>query len=137
MVFLHLWANVSVRLLWDVLDWQIFILHVGYYDDQAWTVQLIAGKVFIPLSYVIGVPWNETEMVGRLIGVKTMVNEFVAFQEMQNMTLTVCGSYVFHTLRGCVVCTAYFIYLTLAFYRLTFEINQKEKSRGQCPIGHS
>lgn len=53
-------------------------------------MQLIAGKVFIPLSYVIGVPWNETEMVGRLIGVKTMVNEFVAFEEMQNMTLTVC-----------------------------------------------
>lgn len=68
-------------------------------------MQLIAGKVFIPLSFVIGVPWNETEMVGRLIGVKTMVNEFVAFQEMQNMTLTVCSSSV-----------SYFAWLRVFFF---------------------
>lgn len=61
----------------------------GFTGDNEWSAQLIMGKVFIPVSYTIGVPWNETELVGRLIGVKTMVNEFVAFQEMQKMTLTV------------------------------------------------
>lgn len=66
-----------------------FFLIVGFTDSNQWSAQLIMGKVFIPISYIIGVPWNETEKVGRLIGVKTMVNEFVAFQEMQNMTLTV------------------------------------------------
>lgn len=62
---------------------------VGFSGEDAWSAQLIVGKVLIPVSYTIGVPWEEAEMVGRLIGVKTMVNEFVAFQEMQNMTLTV------------------------------------------------
>lgn len=33
----------------------------------------------------MGVPWDECENVGRLIGIKTMVNEFVAFQRMQEM----------------------------------------------------
>lgn len=62
---------------------------VGFTGANEWSAQLIMGKVFIPVSYTIGVPWNETEMVGRLIGIKTMVNEFVAFKSMQNMTLTV------------------------------------------------
>lgn len=62
-------------------------------------MQLFVGKVLIPVSYIIGVPWNESEDVGKLIGIKTMVNEFVAFQEMQNMTLTV-SNYLLASIKG-------------------------------------
>lgn len=54
-------------------------------EDEIWSLEVIVGKIFIPLSYVMGVPWDECENVGRLIGIKTMVNEFVAFQRMQEM----------------------------------------------------
>ncbi|KAJ2939288.1 hypothetical protein O0L34_g13384 [Tuta absoluta] len=49
------------------------------------TLEWILGKIFIPLAYVMGVPWEECEPVGTLIGLKTMVNEFVAYQRMGEM----------------------------------------------------
>lgn len=36
----------------------------------------------MPLSWLIGVPWHECEDVGHLIGLKTVVNEFVAYQKL-------------------------------------------------------
>lgn len=37
----------------------------------------------------MGIPWEDSEKVGTLIGLKTMVNEFVAFEQLGKMTLTV------------------------------------------------
>lgn len=37
----------------------------------------------------MGIPWKECEKVGALIGTKTMVNEFVAFEKMSKMALQV------------------------------------------------
>ncbi|XP_075988465.1 putative transporter YutK isoform X2 [Anticarsia gemmatalis] len=48
-------------------------------------LEFILGKVFIPLCWVMGVPWEECELVGSLIGLKTIVNEFVAYQRMGEM----------------------------------------------------
>lgn len=44
--------------------------------------QLILSKVFLPLSWIIGVPWEHCEDVATLIGLKTVVNEFVAYQRL-------------------------------------------------------
>ncbi|XP_072388112.1 uncharacterized transporter YutK-like isoform X1 [Diabrotica undecimpunctata] len=54
--------------------------------EPYWSLELITGKIFIPISYIMGVPWKECESVGTLIGIKTMVNEFVAFQRMGAMS---------------------------------------------------
>ncbi|XP_050358847.1 solute carrier family 28 member 3-like isoform X2 [Nymphalis io] len=48
-------------------------------------LEWIFGKIFIPLSWMMGVPWEECELVGSLIGLKTVVNEFVAYQRMGEM----------------------------------------------------
>ncbi|CAH0761781.1 unnamed protein product [Diatraea saccharalis] len=48
-------------------------------------LEWILGKVFIPLCWAMGVPWEECELVGSLIGLKTVVNEFVAYQRMGEM----------------------------------------------------
>ncbi|RZC34586.1 solute carrier family 28 member 3 [Asbolus verrucosus] len=62
---------------------------VGFTDEsEIWSVELILGKIFIPITYIMGVQWDECEKVGQLIGIKTMVNEFVAFQKMGSMNLT-------------------------------------------------
>ncbi|XP_063923916.1 sodium/nucleoside cotransporter 2-like isoform X2 [Zophobas morio] len=62
---------------------------VGYTEEgELWTLEIILGKVFIPLTYTMGVQWEECEKVGQLIGVKTIVNEFVAFQKMGEMDLS-------------------------------------------------
>ncbi|XP_077291965.1 putative transporter YutK isoform X2 [Arctopsyche grandis] len=46
------------------------------------TFEWIFGKIFIPLSWVMGVPWEECDSVGTLIGLKTVVNEFVAYERL-------------------------------------------------------
>lgn len=43
-------------------------------------LQFILGKVFMPLSWLIGVDWEDCEAVGNVIGTKTIINEFVAFR---------------------------------------------------------
>jgi CNT family concentrative nucleoside transporter len=45
------------------------------------TLQSIFGNVFRPLALVMGVPWADTAYVGGLIGVKTTLNEFVAYAQ--------------------------------------------------------
>lgn len=57
---------------------------VGF-TESTLSLELIAGKIFIPVSYIMGVPWSECENVATLIGIKTMVNEFVAFERMHTM----------------------------------------------------
>ena len=42
----------------------------------------ILGKLFIPLSFVMGVDWEDCEKVSRLIGIKTILNEFIAYREL-------------------------------------------------------
>lgn len=36
----------------------------------------------MPLSWLMGVPWDDCEAVGTLIGLKTVVNELVAYQKL-------------------------------------------------------
>ena len=45
----------------------------------------ILATVFAPLAYVMGVPWQDTAMVGELIGIKLMLNEFVAYTELSGL----------------------------------------------------
>ncbi|KAG5677451.1 hypothetical protein PVAND_007209 [Polypedilum vanderplanki] len=42
-------------------------------------VQYILGKIFMPVSWIIGVSWEDSEAVGNVIGTKLIVNEFVGF----------------------------------------------------------
>jgi CNT family concentrative nucleoside transporter len=43
------------------------------------TFELILGWAFAPLMYLLGVPWNEAITAGNLVGQKTILNEFLAF----------------------------------------------------------
>ena len=67
------------------------------------TIDLILGYLFQPVAFVLGVPWQESGLVGGLIGKKIVFNEFVAFislSEIQNQmsqkalvisTFALCG----------------------------------------------
>jgi CNT family concentrative nucleoside transporter len=48
------------------------------------TMQLILGKIFQPLMYLLSVPWSEAEAVGALFGEKLILNEFVAFSHLND-----------------------------------------------------
>lgn len=48
------------------------------------TLQLILGKIFQPLMYLLSVPWAEAQAAGSLFGEKLILNEFVAFNNMND-----------------------------------------------------
>jgi CNT family concentrative nucleoside transporter len=52
--------------------------------DGGVTLQLILGKIFQPLMYLLSVPWAEAEAVGALFGEKLILNEFVAFSHLDD-----------------------------------------------------
>ena len=43
------------------------------------TIERILGFIFAPLTWFMGIPWEESLMAGQLLGVKTALNEFVAY----------------------------------------------------------
>ena len=40
------------------------------------------GKIFVPVSWMIGIEWKDCEAVGNVIGTKMIFNEFVAFHKL-------------------------------------------------------
>ena len=46
------------------------------------TMQRILGWLLAPLAWLMGVPWRDAAQVGALLGVKTVLNEFLAYQEL-------------------------------------------------------
>jgi len=49
------------------------------------TLELILGTIFRPLMYVLSVPWHEAQAAGALFGEKLILNEFVAFNHMDEI----------------------------------------------------
>lgn len=53
---------------------------VGFTEDAPLTIQTIVGALFAPMAWVMGVTdWTEAQLVGRLLGEKMVLNEFVAY----------------------------------------------------------
>jgi concentrative nucleoside transporter, CNT family len=46
------------------------------------TIEQMLGWLFAPLAWLIGIPWAESATVGSLLGVKTVLNELVAYLEL-------------------------------------------------------
>lgn len=53
----------------------------GWFGYEGLNLGLILGWIFKPLAWAIGVPWNEAEVAGQMIGLKLAINEFVGYLE--------------------------------------------------------
>ena len=49
------------------------------------TVEQLFGWVMTPFALLIGVPWNEAAQAGQLIGIKTVLNEFLAYVQLAGL----------------------------------------------------
>lgn len=49
------------------------------------TLSGLLGAALRPVAWMVGVPWADAAEVGRLVGLKTVLNEFVAFLELGGM----------------------------------------------------
>ena len=55
------------------------IILSGVTGDQTLTFELILGKLFAPLAWLIGLPWSEAGSAGALLGTKLVLNEVIAY----------------------------------------------------------
>jgi CNT family concentrative nucleoside transporter len=53
-------------------------------NGEALSIQRILGWIFMPLMYMTGVPMEEAAKAGSLMGIKTVLTEFVAFLDLAN-----------------------------------------------------
>ena len=49
------------------------------------TLQRIFGWIMSPVVWLMGVPWNEAQIAGTLMGTKTVLNELIAYLNMSQL----------------------------------------------------
>ena len=43
------------------------------------SIEIILGYLFAPIAWLMGIPWDEAIIAGELLGIKTTLNEFIAY----------------------------------------------------------
>ena len=61
------------------------ILGIFSIGNQSLSLQMILGYIFAPIAWLMGIPWDEAIVSGKLLGIKTALNEFVAYAELANL----------------------------------------------------
>ncbi len=49
------------------------------------SLQQLCGYVFSPVAWLMGVKWNDCQSIGNLLGIRLILNEFIAFQQLGPM----------------------------------------------------
>ncbi|XP_027405932.1 solute carrier family 28 member 3 isoform X1 [Bos indicus x Bos taurus] len=55
------------------------------FDYPQLSFEVICSYVFMPFAFMMGVDWQDSFMVAKLIGYKTFFNEFVAYQQLSKL----------------------------------------------------
>lgn len=62
--------------------------------------QLICSYVFMPVAFMMGIPFDESFTVAKLIGIKLFLNEFIAYEKLSELknnrlnNITEVGKYI-------------------------------------------
>ena len=49
------------------------------------SIEIILGYIFAPIAWLMGIPWDEAIIAGELLGIKTTLNEFVAYPALAGL----------------------------------------------------
>ncbi len=102
---LQLALNVGAMLLAFIALISMINFGVGFaggiLGNPNLSLEMIFGWLLAPLAFLMGVPWADADTVGSLIGVKVVVNEFVAYLQLAG---TLQGGEVLSP-RGAVIAT--------------------------------
>jgi CNT family concentrative nucleoside transporter len=84
--FLALIALLNALLiqLGQGINWALHGFGYRLTPDQL-TLEWLFGWALRPLAWLMGVPWQEADEVGTLLGIKTVLNEFVGYVKMSEM----------------------------------------------------
>jgi CNT family concentrative nucleoside transporter len=85
---LSLYLNIVAMLIVLVALVQLANSVLGFLPDvagEALTLQRILGWAMAPVVWLMGIPWDEAFRAGSLMGIKTILNEFLAYLELADM----------------------------------------------------
>jgi len=51
------------------------------------TLENLMGYIFMPLAFLMGAPWSESQILGSLLGQKIVLTELIAYKNLANMTI--------------------------------------------------
>jgi len=118
-VIANIIAFVSfVNFLNAVIGWFGARIGLGYLSFE-----YLLGKVFVPVAWIMGVDPEECETVALLLGLKTVANEFIAYQRLVKTALSV--SKVIKNLFS----QTLFIYSKLIFLVFSLAVEQSQVLR--------
>jgi CNT family concentrative nucleoside transporter len=86
----------GVRLLIDIVAMLVVLVAlvhlvnlilglVPFPGAEPLTLERILGVIMAPVVWLMGVPWSEAAAAGSLMGVKTILNEFIAYLNMSQL----------------------------------------------------
>ncbi|HSJ26071.1 MAG TPA: nucleoside transporter C-terminal domain-containing protein [Longimicrobiales bacterium] len=85
LAFIALIALFNALLGWlgDVTQLSTLFQNIGWLaDGQRLSLEALLGWLLAPLAWVMGVPWRDAPAIGTLLGIKTVVNEFVGYLQL-------------------------------------------------------
>jgi CNT family concentrative nucleoside transporter len=57
----------------------------GWIGLEGITIERLLGWLMAPVAWIMGVPWRDAPLVGELLGIKTVLNEFVAYLRLSTL----------------------------------------------------
>jgi CNT family concentrative nucleoside transporter len=85
---LSLALNVGAMLIAFIAIISLFNWLIGgvgsFVGIENLSLQKIFAFIFAPFAYILGVPWEDASVIGNLLGLKTVVNEFVAYLQLSD-----------------------------------------------------
>ncbi|MGH7553301.1 MAG: NupC/NupG family nucleoside CNT transporter [Longimicrobiales bacterium] len=88
LAFIALIALVNAVLGWfgDVSHLTNALQSAGFLEaGDRFDLQAILGWLLAPLAFIMGVPWDDATTVGSLLGIKTVLNEFVSYLQLSTL----------------------------------------------------
>ncbi|MDC1150836.1 nucleoside transporter C-terminal domain-containing protein [Gammaproteobacteria bacterium] len=78
-------AGILIAVIALVYIANAFLSLLGGYIGINLSIEMILGYLFAPITWLMGIPWDEAVIAGELLGLKTTLNEFVAYPALASL----------------------------------------------------
>ncbi|CAK6433914.1 unnamed protein product [Pipistrellus nathusii] len=82
-------ANIAVNLIAFIALLSFMNAALSWFgnmlDYPQLSFEIICSYIFMPFSFMMGVDWQDSFMVAKLLGYKTFFNEFVAYEQLSKL----------------------------------------------------
>ncbi|MGD9160658.1 MAG: nucleoside transporter C-terminal domain-containing protein [Desulfobacteraceae bacterium] len=85
---INLLINIAAMLVVLVALVHLLNMILGIIPDpggEPITIQRLLGYIMAPVTWIMGIPWSEAKITGSLMGIKTILNELIAYQNLASL----------------------------------------------------